>query len=138
MPQQTREEEKPKNKTATIIGWTVLVIVLLLSVFLLYELFSGPSDSNNDSSEDKVISSDDADGVDSEVFVYSTTVATPKVTDTESQSEYGYGAIMPNVVGLEYNTVVKQLGEDFTIKAEYYYSDVDDKDVVKEQSIPEG
>ena len=35
MPQQTREEEKPKNKTATIIGWTVLVIVLLLSVFLL-------------------------------------------------------------------------------------------------------
>lgn len=138
MPQQTREEEKPKNKTATIIGWTVLVIVLLLSVFLLYELFSGPSDSNNDSSEDKVISSDDADGVDSEVFVYSTTVATPKVTDAESQSEYGYGAIMPNVVGLEYNTVVKQLGEDFTIKAEYYYSDVDDKDVVKEQSIPEG
>ena len=125
MPQQTREEEKPKNKTATIIGWTVLVIVLLLSVFLLYELFSGPSDSNNDSSEGKVISSDDADGVDSEVFVYSTTVATPKVTDTESQSEYGYGAIMPNVVGLEYNTVVKQLGEDFTIKAEYYYSDVD-------------
>ena len=138
MPQQTREEEKPKNKTATIIGWTVLVIVLLLSVFLLYELFSGPSDSNNDSSEGKVISSDDADGVDSEVFVYSTTVATPKVTDAESQSEYGYGAIMPNVVGLEYNTVVKQLGEDFTIKAEYYYSDVDDKDVVKEQSIPEG
>ena len=138
MPQQTREEEKPKNKTATIIGWTVLVIVLLLSVFLLYELFSGPSDSNNDSSEDKVISSDDADGVDIEVFVYSTTVATPKVTDAESQSEYGYGAIMPNVVGLEYNTVVKQLGEDFTIKAEYYYSDVDDKDVVKEQSIPEG
>ena len=42
------------------------------------------------------------------------------------------------MVGLEYNTVVKQLGEDFTIKAEYYYSDVDDKDVVKEQSIPEG
>lgn len=138
MPQQTREEEKPKNKTSTIIGWTVLVIVLLLSVFLLYELFSGPSDGNNDSSEGKVISSDDADGVDSEVFVYSTTVATPKVTDAESQSEYGYGAIMPNVVGLEYNTVVKQLGEDFTIKAEYYYSDVDDKDVVKEQSIPEG
>ena len=92
MSQQTREEEKPKNKTATIIGWTVLVIVLLLSVFLLYELFSGPSDSNNDSSEDKVISSDDADGVDSEVFVYSTTVATPKVTDAESQSEYGYDA----------------------------------------------
>ena len=101
MPQQTREEEKPKNKTATIIGWTVLVIVLLLSVFLLYELFSGPSDSDNDSSADKVISSDDADAVDSEVFVYSTTIATPKVTDAESQSEY-------------------------------------DKDVVKEQSIPEG
>lgn len=136
--QQPAEEEKKKNKTAVVIGWVVLVIVLLLSVFLLYELFSGPSEYDDASSVNKVVSEDDYDQPDSEVYVYSTTVATPATTAAESQSEYGYGSIMPNVVGLEYNTVVKQLGEDFTIKTDYFYSDIDDKGVVYEQSIPEG
>ncbi len=136
--QQPSEGDKPKSKTAVVVGWIVLAVVLVLSVFLLYELFSGPSDYDEGSSVNRVVSDDADDNVDSEVFVYGTTIATPATTAAESQSEYGYGSIMPNVVGLEYNTVVQKLGEDLTIRADYYYSDIDDKGVIAEQSIPEG
>lgn len=45
---------------------------------------------------------------------------------------------MPNVVGMRYETVMKQLGNDFNIRAEYFYSDTEEKGIITEQNIPEG
>ena len=42
---------------------------------------------------------------------------------------------MPNVVGLEYLTVEKQLGNDFTIRVKYYYDENEVGGIIKEQSI---
>ena len=130
-------EKKEVNKTAVVIGWVVLGAVLLLSVFLLYELFSVPSgDDENSSKSTTSMIIDDTE--DSDDYVYGTTVATAATTAAESQSEYGVGSIMPNVVGMDYAEVEKQLGGDFTLRPKYYYSDTDEKGYVKSQSIEEG
>ena len=130
------EPEKPMNKKSAIIGWTVLGAVLILSMVLLYQLISVPTDDDEievNASSHAVIEDED-----SEEYVYSTTRATPATTTTDEGSEYGSGAIMPNVVGIELDTVQKQLGEDFKIVIDYYYSDVDAINIITEQSIQEG
>ena len=45
---------------------------------------------------------------------------------------------MPSMVGVRLDVVKRQIGDNFTLKIEYYFSDNDERNVVAEQSIPEG
>lgn len=138
---QRRKEEpekKPVNKTAMIVGWCVLAAVLILAVVLLVQLFSGADDSDNNSSKTSIDYSFDDTEDDSDDYVYDTNVVTGSTTTLENGSEWGYGSIMPNVVGMDYAEVERQLGGEFTLRPEYYYSDIDDRGYVKSQAIPEG
>lgn len=135
--QQTPPPKKKTNKAAVIVGWCVLAAVLVLACALIIQLFS--PDKNDSSSADplKDYSYDDTES-DDDGYVYGTTVATPATTTSENGSPYGYGAIMPNIVGMDINEVQKHLGSEFTLRPVYYYSDTDDRGYVKSQSIPEG
>lgn len=128
---------KKSSHLSLILGFGLLAIVLLVSVLLLIELFSSPDEES--SSEYTVPSATAAAAAaDSDEYFYSTTVATPETEASEDSSPYGYGSIMPKVTDMYYESVVEKLGNDFTIRPKYYYSDTDDRGYVKAQSIPEG
>lgn len=131
------DKKKKNNKGALILGWVVLASVLGLSIFLLVELFAVPdSDDRNDSSQSPASIVEDSD--ESEEYVYSVTTATAETTNNENESPYGVGSVMPNVTDMDYDDVVAKLDNDFVITPKYYYSNSDEKGIVKSQSIPEG
>ena len=57
---------------------------------------------------------------------------------SETDEGLGDGAIMPNMVGVRLDVVKAQIGEHFDIKTELFFSDTSERNVVYEQSIPEG
>ena len=89
-------------------------------------------------------SSNVADSVESSVIIDSTVdvipaepiITTPAQQQSEDDTPYGTGAIMPNVIGVRYDTVVSQIGKNFKIRADYFYSDATEKGIITEQSIP--
>lgn len=130
---------KKPNKAATIVGWCFLAAVLILAVMLLVQLFSVSDGDDATSSKNNIdYSFEEDEDEDSDEYVYDTNVVTGSTTTMENGSEYGYGSIMPNIVGMDYSEVERQIGSEFTLRPEYYYSDVDDRGYVKSQSIPEG
>ena len=132
------EEKKPVNKTAMIVGWGILAAVIILAVLLLVQLFSGADESDSNSSRANIDYSFENIEDDSDDYVYDTATVTGSTTTLENGSEWGYGSIMPNVVGMDYAEVERQLGGDFSLRPEYYYSDIDERGFVKSQDIPEG
>ncbi len=137
IPRQARERQEPvqpakkENKAAAIIGWIVLGLVLIGAMFLLYQLFSGPSDNDSSTSSKRVVV-DDADYSEEEDdYASDKNRATAATTASINET----GAIMPNVVGLEYATVQKQLGDQFTMRVKYYYDENEPGGIIKEQSI---
>ena len=133
VPQRQERPVKKKNNTALIVGWVVIALVLGLCIFLLYLLFSGPS-KNDDSSSSVVIVDYTPESSQSE---------SSKPDDSSSQadsSEYGFGegAIMPNMVGVRIDVVKQQIANNFDLKIDYFFSDEDERNIVYEQSIPEG
>ena len=131
-----KKSSKNENKTSTgtIIAAVILVVLFLrVGGFMLYQLLT-PPEKNNDSSKKNSY-------LDSSFFEEETTTTTtePIITVTseaENLYPYGTGSIMPNVVGTRYDTVLQQLGNDFTIRADYFYSDTEEKGFITEQSIP--
>lgn len=146
VPRQTSKDssvetqKKPANKAAMIVGWCVLAAVIILAVVLLIQLFSASDDDGSETSDKAVDYSFDEydDDDDDGEYVYGTTVATPSVTTTDEESEWGYGSIMPDIVGMDYAEVERRIGSEFTLRPDYYYSEVDDRGYVKSQGIPEG
>lgn len=133
------EPEKKTSPAVMALGITMLVVFLALGVFLLYQLLGAPSAENNDS-ENALLNSAYISG--SQYDASSESSGTDSVIIEESEPDdsypYGVGSIMPNVVGMRYETVMKQLGNDFNIRAEYFYSDTEEKGIITEQNIPEG
>ncbi len=123
-----------KMKPATLIaGIIVLALFLGLGIFLLSQLlFSSDNDSSNDSFEDSFVFDD------SEFIVNqdSSEEIEIVVTTAEEQSPYGVGSIMPNLVGMRYDGIIDQIGDEFTIRPDYFYSDSVEKGQITEQSIP--
>ena len=128
--------KKKSNPAAVIIALLVIVVFLALGAYMLYQLLLPPENKDQNSSvpvyNDSYYVSD---------IVTTTTTAEPIITvssNTESDdSPYGTGSIMPNVVGLRYETIMHRLGNDFSIRTEYFYSDTEEKGIITEQSIPE-
>lgn len=129
--------EKPVNDTkmkqmniaAVVTGIIILTLIIGLGIFLIYQILT-PSGDENSSAAD-ISSSVSETGTDEASKTIQTTSAKP-------QSQYGYGSIMPNVVDMRYETAVKQLSEDFTIRVDYFYSDDVPKGIITEQSIEQG
>lgn len=129
--------EKPVNDTkmkqmniaAIVTGIIILTLIIGLGIFLIYQILT-PSGDENSSAAD----------ISSSVSETSTDEAskTIQTTSAKPQSQYGYGSIMPNVVDMRYETAVKQLSEDFTIRVDYFYSDDVPKGIITEQSIAQG
>lgn len=136
--EQEQPAEKQRTKASSILGWCVLAAVLVLALVLLIQLFSSSDGDDSNSAASSIdYSFDETDDEDSDGYVYTDTV-TASTTAEDSGSEYGYGSIMPNLVGMDYSDVERQVGSEFSLNPKYYYSDVDDRGYVKSQSIPEG
>ena len=132
-PQQRNEKPvRKKNSTALIIGWICIAIILGLSIFLLYLLFSGPS-KNADSSSSSVIIIDYSSQESSEV---SSKAAESSSHEDSSDEGLGDGAVMPDMVGVRIDIVKQQIGNNFDLQIDYFYSDTDERNIVYEQSIP--
>lgn len=134
--QKPKAPAKKKSSVALVISWVFIAIILGLCIFLLYLLFSGPSDgANNSSSSVRVI---DFTKKNSQADSSSQVDPESSSEDDSSDTGLGEGAIMPSMIGVRLDVVKKQIGDNFTLKIEYYFSDTDERNVVVEQSIPEG
>ena len=136
-PQQQRPKApaKKKSNAALIVSWIFIAVILSLCIFLLYLLFSGPSDSSDDSSSSvRVIDFSSKNSKPDQ----SSSVIDSSLQDESSDTGLGEGAIMPGMVGVRLDIVKAQIGKNFNLKIDYYFSDTDERNVVVEQSIPEG
>ena len=136
-PQQQRPKApaKKKSNAALIVSWIFIAVILSLCIFLLYLLFSGPSDSSDDSSSSiRVIDFSSKNSKPDQ----SSSIAESSSQDDSSDTGLGEGAIMPGMVGVRLDIVKTQIGKNFNLKIDYYFSDTDERNVVVEQSIPEG
>ena len=133
--QGTPAKAKKKSSAAIIVSWVFIAVILGLCIFLLYLLFSGPSDNDsNSSSSVRVI---DFSKKDSQAES-SSNAETDSSKEESSDTGLGEGAIMPKMVGVRLDVVKQQIGDNFTLKIDWYFSDTDERNVVIGQSIPEG
>ncbi|MCD7741336.1 MAG: PASTA domain-containing protein [Ruminococcus sp.] len=133
--EQKKPAKKKGNGAVTVLGLLILALLLVLGIFMLYEVFQ-PQDDDDSDSDSSLVSVVAADDDDSEILIQEAT--SEDNTESTEESPYGTGAIMPNVVGLRLDTVERELGDYFTIRTDTYYSDTDDQGIIYEQSIPEG
>jgi serine/threonine-protein kinase len=133
-----RPAAKKSSKLATVVGICVLLVLLGIGIYLMTQLFAPPDSNSTAVSRAPTEDDSDADSEEEDNYEYSTATTTSAVKPDEDDTEYGRGSIMPNIVGLYYTEVEKKMGDEFTLKPKYYYSDDDDRGYVKSQSIPEG
>ena len=139
---EAREREKAqaaelKRKTTnvlTIVGFLLLGLLLIVGIYLLYQVFSPPEEEDSS----KMIVTNAVDDEDSEILIVESHDVTIKQDDSVEESPYGTGAIMPNLVGQRFEAVERELGSSFTIRTKTYYSELDQKGIVTSQSIPPG
>ncbi|MGN0601393.1 MAG: PASTA domain-containing protein [Oscillospiraceae bacterium] len=125
------QEEAPSSKInagAVAAGIIILALIVGLGIFLVYQIVSGPED------DDSAVSIAESSSVVENSFESSEI----QTSTTEKKSVYGYGSIMPSLINMRYETAVRQLGNDFNIRPEYFYSDEIEKGIITDQSIPVG
>lgn len=122
---QQKDEPKKLNTGAIVAGVIIFALIVGLGVFLVHQILSKNDDT------DSFLDSSSVEESSFESSEIQTSV-------TEEKSVYGYGSIMPNLVNMRYETAVRQLGNDFNIRPEYFYSDSVEKGIITEQSIPAG
>lgn len=126
---QNDTQNKKTNAGIIVAGVIILALIIGLGTFLLYQIFAGPN--GDESSLDSLVSS-------SSMVDSSSESSELQTSTTKKESVYGYGSIMPDLVNMRYETALRQLGADFNIRPEYFYSDEIEKDIITEQSIPVG
>ena len=126
--------KKKSNTVLTVMGFILLALLLIVGIFMLYEVFQPPEADDGDS---MIVTNDDNDD-ESEILIQNTNPVTLPPDESAEVSPYGTGAIMPNLVGQRLDTVERELGNSFTIRTKTYYSDTDEKGIISEQSIPAG
>ncbi len=128
---------KAKTSSAAVaVAVIVIFAFLALGAFMLYQLLLPPDRSNDSNTTTDKVSSVYLNESTVDVISSEPIITVSSVTDPEDEYPYGTGAIMPNVVGVRYETVVSQLGKSFNIRPDYFYSDAEEKGIITEQSIP--
>ncbi|MCR5817440.1 MAG: PASTA domain-containing protein [Ruminococcus sp.] len=131
-PAKPKEEPKKPGNKIVVAGFVGLVALLCVALVLLYKIMSGDKDNNSSLADSKP------------AVVTSATnekVAKPESSSQQeesSESGYGEGAIMSNVVGQRYDSVIDKLDDYFDVVVEGFYSDDYNEGYITEQSIPEG
>lgn len=135
---KSEEQEKKTSPAVMVLGITILVVFLGLGVFLLYQLLGTPEADSRDSEPELFNSIYISGGEQDSSSLSDQESIIAEESDADDEHPYGTGSIMPDLVGMRYKTVVDELGSDFNIRAEYFYSDTEEKGIITEQSIPEG
>ena len=130
--------KKKNNFVLTVVGFVLLAVLLIVGIFMLYQVFQPPEDEDETGNivVTNAVSGEGDD--DSEILIMNTTTATAAPEESKEESPYGTGAIMPNLIGQRLGTIERELGNSFTIRTKTYYSETDEKGIISEQSIPAG
>ena len=126
------EEEKleKKNLAPTIFGSVVLTLLVGAGLFFLVQMFTGGSDTGSSNTDSANITS---------VSVTAQTTSSDSIdesSDASSEIDYGTGAIMPDLKGLEYENIVESIQSDFNIVIKEKQSKKYDAGIIIKQSIP--
>ncbi|MCD7726985.1 MAG: PASTA domain-containing protein [Ruminococcus sp.] len=125
------DEEGGVSLVKTVITAVILAIIVGVGLYLLASMFTPATDSSS-----------------STTTITTTTEAATEQTTTESDDsseedetttttvDYGTGAVMPNLVGYDYESVISSIESDFEIVTTYVTSDEYDEGVIVSQSIP--
>lgn len=124
--------ESKKNLKSTIIGAACLAVIVGIGLFFLIQMFSsGDYSSSNPATTTPSVSSATVSTNES-----TTTTSSTSASNT-TENPYGTGAIMPNLIGLEYDSVIESLQTDFIVIVNYEKSTKYDEGIIIKQSIPE-
>lgn len=126
------EGTKKKNLTATIIGAVALAAVVGIGLFLLADMFT-PNKGDNSSG---IVTTKPIE-TQIETTVEQTTTA-DETAEATTAVDYGTGAVMPALVGLNYDSVKEAIESDFYIVTKDVTSEEYDEGIIVSQSIPEG
>lgn len=126
------EEADKKSLVPTVVGSVVLALLVGVGLFFLAQMFMGGSD---ESSSNNVSSNVASVTVPEQT---STSSAKKKKNDSYSKKDYGTGAVMPDLKGLEYENVKESIENDFTIEIKEKQSSKYNKGIIIKQSIPSG
>ncbi len=124
------EEAEKKNLIPTVIGSVALALLVGVGLFFLAEMFTGGGDRNTPS----VVSSN----ITSITVTQETTSneSNEDSSDSSSKVDYGTGAVMPDLKGLEYENVKESIENDFNIVIKEKKSKKYDAGIIIKQSIP--
>ncbi|MBR6874039.1 MAG: PASTA domain-containing protein [Ruminococcus sp.] len=132
----SRGRQQQSSSVAVAVAVLLIIVLLGIGAFMLYQLLLPPDKDSVGSNADSTLNSVYVPDSEADVIT-SESVITVSSQAEEDENDLGTGAIMPNVVGIRYETVEKQLGKHFKIRPEYFYSDEVEKGIITEQSIPE-
>lgn len=131
-----KQEDKFKKVLPSVIGVTAVLVIMCVAVFLIYQIFFAEgNDTSGNSRSDVTNSGNTSQVVTTAEPVTSYNGDMTTTTAPQEVSDLGTGAIMPNVVGRQYEGVRATLEKDFTIEIIQDYSNTDEAGIVIEQSI---
>ena len=124
------EEAEKKNLIPTVVGSVVLALLVGVGLFFLAQMFTGGGDN---SSSNTVSGNITSVNVTAETTVSDSSDAS---SDSSSKVDYGTGAVMPDLKGLEYENVIESIENDFNIVIKEKKSKKYGEGIIIKQSIP--
>lgn len=125
-------EEGGATLTKTIVTAVVLAVIVGIGLYLLASMFT-PNTDGGSSSSNITLTTEPSDSVSTDE--QSQTEA--ETTEVQPTSEdYGTGAIMPDLVGLYYESIIESIQSDFAINTIEVSSEDYDEGMIVSQSIP--
>lgn len=125
-------EEGGTSLTKTIVTAVILAVIVGIGLYLLASMFT-PDSGDGASSSNIMMTTEQSAGEPTENQNQTEADTTEAPSTTE---DYGTGAIMPDLVGLYYESVVSSLQSDFAINTIEVASDDYDEGMIISQSIP--
>lgn len=129
--QKSDDDEKMKATLPTIISVSVVIVIMCLAVFLVYQIFF--ADGTEDSPSSPVPQTSTT------TSYVPQTITTPATTtlpvSEKPEIDLGKGAIMPNVENQYYEGVRSTLERDFQVEIVYDYSFDIAEGIIMSQSI---
>lgn len=128
-------EDKFKKILPSVLGVSMVIVIMCLAVFLIYQIFFAQgTDDRDDSGSQSSLGQSTAVTTTAPVTSYINEGTTTAVT--EENSDLGHGAIMPNIVGYQYEGIRETIEKDFTVELVHDYSNEHTSGTVIDQSIP--